>query len=162
MYQGKLQEAVDTYREAIGFNERSPARKPIPDVNFNFGYVLKKVGKAGEAYEQFFQAAEGYRKQLEVNPKKGETHAVLARTLLEMGDFEDAARHFREATVLNPMDPANHFNLIQTLKVQGNIEAAIAAAREAIKIMSENHQGEAGETFQKELESLISRRDNRR
>jgi tetratricopeptide (TPR) repeat protein len=162
LYQGKLLEAAETYREAIAFNEKSPAMKPIPDVNFNFGYVLKKAGKVGEANEQFLQAAEGYRKQLEVNPKDGETHAVLARTLLEVGDFEGATEHYRRAIDLSPTDPANHFNLIKTLKVQGNIEAAIAASREAIKIMSDNHQGEAVEAFQKELESLISRREQQR
>jgi tetratricopeptide (TPR) repeat protein len=61
--QDKLQEAVKEFRKAIRYNDESGSEKNIPDVHFNLGHTLKKLGRTEEANNELNKAKQGYRKK---------------------------------------------------------------------------------------------------
>ncbi len=154
---GKLDEAVETFQKAIDVNSASEFREVIADVHFNLGYVLKRQGKPEESNRELRKAIQGYRKELSENPKSSESHTVLAKALVEIGDYEEATEHFRQAVALGPTDLTKRMNLIKVLEGQGRLSEAIEATHQAIQFMSSDNQRGAVIMLERYLENLRTR-----
>jgi tetratricopeptide (TPR) repeat protein len=154
----KLDEAATTFRKAVRFNDESDFKKDIPDVHFNLGYVLKKLGKLEESRRELARAVEGYRKELRANPNSSETHTVLGRALTENGDYKEATKNFHRAVDLDPANLSRHENLIKVLEVQGRLDEAIKSTQKAIAIMMNNNQQDAADKLRNYLHVLEYRR----
>jgi len=130
--QERIEEAVDTFREAVEADRQASGGEENPDVYFNFGFALKTAGRTGEARTVFGQAVEGYRKELERHPGSVMLNLALGRTLSETGDLEEAARRFREAAAIEPASFPAHAGLLRTLEALGRHSEADKACTEGI------------------------------
>jgi tetratricopeptide (TPR) repeat protein len=157
-HQGKFEEAAETFRRAIEFNADSEFNKAIPDVHFNLGYVLKRLGKPDEATRELQKAIQGYRSELNENPNLAETHTVLGKALVEIGNYKDATEHYQQAIDLDPTNLTKHMNLIRVLEIQGRFDEAIEASRQAAGVMLNHGQKEAAAKLQRHLKTLESRK----
>ena len=155
---GKLDGAVETFRKAIASKPSSESNKIMPEIHFNLGFVLKRLGKAEEAKRELQEAVQGYRQELRENPESAETHVVLAKALAAGGDYGQATRHLYQARDLDPADLSTQIKLIKVLEVQGRFDEAIAASHEAIRFMLNNNQQEAATTVQGYLQTLEASR----
>ena len=151
---GRLDEAAETFRKAIEFNLASESKKDIPDVHFNLGFVLKRLDKNYQAHDELQKAIEGYRSELRKNPNSSETHEVLAKALMESGDYKQATEHFRQTRNLSPTELSKHVNLIRILEMQGRFDEAIDASQRAILFMSKDNQATAVRMLEKYLVNL--------
>ncbi len=118
--QGKTDEAIAHYREALAANPRSPS------AHVNFGTTLSKLGRTDEAIAQ-------YEAALADSPANPAAHNDLARDLLKKGRTDDAIAHYREAIRLRPTYFEAYGRLAATLRgakrldeVAQTWEAAIA------------------------------------
>jgi superkiller protein 3 len=51
------------------------------------------------------EAAQAFKKAIEIDPKYAPAHKELARTLTKLQDFEGAVQHYQEYLKLNPQAP---------------------------------------------------------
>jgi tetratricopeptide (TPR) repeat protein len=118
--QGRVDEAIDNYREAVRINGWTPSR-------LNLGVLLSRKGEHSEAIV-------AYRRALEVNPNNSLMHNNLANALVATGEIEEALDHFRAAVRLNPRYYQAQSNLALNLVRVGRADEAIAAARAALRV----------------------------
>jgi tetratricopeptide (TPR) repeat protein len=152
--QGKLEEAVKSFREALAYNERSKKKDNMANIYCSLGVALQRLGRNEEASREFALAIERYQKQLSEEPNSIKTLIRLGDTLATNSNFAEATSYFQRAVNLDPMILGNHFKLIQSLEFAGQLEQAIEATKNAIKIFSRNNQQEATATLSKYLEQL--------
>ena len=119
--QGKLDEAIKEYREAIRLNPDDPY------VHGNLGIVLSEQGKLDEAIKE-------YREAIRLNPDDPIDHNNLGEVLLNKGQLDEAIKEYREAIRLKPDQAEFHSNLGELLARQGKLAEAIANVREAIRL----------------------------
>jgi tetratricopeptide (TPR) repeat protein len=121
MRQGRFQEAMDHYRQAL--------RTAPDDVD-----SLVSVGNAlfGEGRED--EAADCYRRALKSNPNNPEAHVNLAVILAHRGQVEEAMEHDRKALENNPNHITAHVNLAVALATRGRYEEAIEHYRQALAV----------------------------
>ena len=86
---GRLEEAVDHYRQALLLEPSFAA------AHNNLGNVLRNLGKLGEAVVHWHKA-------LEVRPDYPEPHYNLGKELQKLGRLEEALAHYDVALRLNP------------------------------------------------------------
>jgi tetratricopeptide (TPR) repeat protein len=115
---GELELAEAHYRESL-------AIEPQPAIYNDLGYVLESEGLPHEA-------AEMYRKSLELDPESATAQYNLAASLAKSGEFAEAEPHFRAALAKNPNTQA-YTGLGVVLLRQDRVNEAIASLREAIK-----------------------------
>jgi tetratricopeptide (TPR) repeat protein len=153
--QGKVEEAIVHYREAIAIN-------PYHDsAHCNLGASLATQGKTEEAITHYLVAikinplqyaahsnlgialaAQGKNKEaiahylaaIKINPDYADAHYNLANLLLKQGQIDQAISHYLEAVKLNPDHDNAHYNLADVLVKQGNIDQAIEHFRKAVRI----------------------------
>ena len=119
--EGNISEAAKLYQYFIN--------QGIDDhrVFFNYGIILKNLGK--------FQKAELlYRKAIEINPKYANAHANLGEILKDLGKFQEAEFYTRKAIELNPKFTIAYYNLGNLLKAVGNLKEAELSHLKAIKL----------------------------
>ena len=119
--QGRLDEAEQQYREAIGIDPR------FAEAHNNLGSVLGRQGRSAEAIAEISRA-------LEIAPGLPAAHNNLGIVLAMRGDAEQAARHFAEVLRLTPHDAGAHYNLGVLLARQGRLAEAISHYEEALRI----------------------------
>jgi tetratricopeptide (TPR) repeat protein len=85
---GELELAEAHYRESL-------AIEPQPAIYSDLGFVLERQGLPDEA-------AELYRKSLELDPESASAHYNLAASLARRGELAEAESHFRTALEQNP------------------------------------------------------------
>ncbi len=78
------------------------------------------------------EAAEAYRRVLELDPQHPDAHLNLGRLLHETGDVRQAMRHYRSASEANPTDATAAFNLGVALQDLGRQSEAVEAYTRAI------------------------------
>lgn len=111
--QGRLDEAVAEYREALRL-------KPMyPEAHYNLANLLAQQGHAGEA-------AEHYGAALRMRPDFWEARVNFGVLLLNDGRYDEAVEQFSAALRLNPDDEHARYNLAVTLARQGKMDAAVA------------------------------------
>jgi tetratricopeptide (TPR) repeat protein len=120
MYNGRLDEALVTYREAVRL-------KPDFAVFHNsFGIAFSRKGLPDEAIAEY-QAA------IRLRPGFGEPYTNLGVALQDKGDLDGAIAAHQEA-IRRGADPAlAHYNLGNALKEKGDLDGAVTAYRAAIR-----------------------------
>jgi tetratricopeptide (TPR) repeat protein len=115
---GELELAEVHYRESL-------ALEPQPAIYSDLGFVLERQGLTDEA-------AEMYRKSLELDPGSAAAHYNLAASLARRGEFAAAERHFRAALAQQP-SAQTYTGLGFALWKQGRVDEAIASLHDAIE-----------------------------
>lgn len=115
---GELELAEAHYRESL-------AIEPQPAIYNDLGFVLERQGLPDEA-------AELYRKSLELDPKAASPHYNLGAQLFRRGEYAAAERHFRAALERNPSaETLGGLGLV--LWKQGRVDEAIDSLHAAIE-----------------------------
>jgi predicted O-linked N-acetylglucosamine transferase (SPINDLY family) len=83
---------------------------------------------------RFAEAAEGYRRALQLGPNPAEVHTNLGVALARLGRLEEAAASYRRAVELRPDYAEAHSNLGNALQGQGKLEEAVASYRRALQL----------------------------
>jgi Flp pilus assembly protein TadD len=115
---GELELAEAHYRESL-------AIEPQPAIYNDLGFVLERQGLTEEA-------AELYRKSLELDPEAASPHYNLGAQLFRRGEYAAAERHFRAALELKP-NAQTYGGLGLVLWKQGRVDEAIASLHAAIE-----------------------------
>ena len=94
---GKTAEALAVFDDALA---RFPDKtwQQIPEFYFNYGIVLGRVGRTGEAIEQVKIA-------LQLGPGMPQVHLNLGALYQASGKLEESIAHFREFIRRSPEDP---------------------------------------------------------
>ena len=122
--QGKLEEAIAQYHEAIRLN---------PDLavaHLNLGAALAATGKREEAIIAYKQA-------IALEPTLPEAYYNLANALAQQGSLEEAIAQYHQAIRINPQYAKAYYNLGNVFAQQGMRDAAITQWREAVRIQPE-------------------------
>jgi tetratricopeptide (TPR) repeat protein len=85
--------------------------------------------------ELFSQAAENYRRAIELAPHWTEAHINLGVVLYQMGRIEEARAEFHSAVQLDPLNGISQYNLGCVLEEQGEIAEAIVYLQRAARAM---------------------------
>jgi tetratricopeptide (TPR) repeat protein len=120
---GELEVAEAHYRESL-------AIKPQPAIYNDLGFVLERQGMPEEA-------AEAFRKALELDPESASAQYNLGASLVRSGEFAKAESHLRAALAKNP-NTQTYTALGIALWQQGRVDEAIANLRAAIKADPKN------------------------
>jgi tetratricopeptide (TPR) repeat protein len=80
------------------------------------------------------QAAESFRRALELRPDFAEAHGNLGNALVDLGQLEDAVYHYRRMLDLRPDIPEAHNNLGNALLSLRRFEEAAASYRRALAL----------------------------
>lgn len=107
---GELEVAEAHYRESL-------AIKPQPEIYNDLGFVLDREGMSEEA-------AEAYRKALELDPGSASANYNLGASLARDGEFARAESHLRAAITADPKNAAAHQVLAQVLERLGRTDEA--------------------------------------
>ena len=119
--QGKLAEAVASYRRALALDPASAEAHAY-------------LGSALASQSQWDEAITHFEIALKVRPENAELHDWLGMALREKGRPDEALAHFREAVRLAPGLAMAHFNLGRALKQQGKLDEAVTHYRRALAI----------------------------
>ena len=119
--QGKLDEEVAAYREAIRIKPN------FVEAHFNLGIALKDQDKLDEAVA-------AYRQAIRIKPDFADAHSNLGMALKDQGKLDEAVAAYRQAIRIKPDFAEAHSNLGIALNDQGKLEEAVAAHRQAIRI----------------------------
>lgn len=118
--QGKLDQAMEHYREAVRI---APG---YADSYSNMGVALAASDKLDEAVKYLDEA-------VRIKPDYASAHYNLGRILSVQGKLDEAIPHYREAVRFDPT--AKHLgSLGLVLAAQGKIDEAILCYREALRI----------------------------
>ena len=120
MNQGKLDEAVAQYREAMRL------KSDDAEAHYNLGNALRDHGKHDEAIAE-------YREAIRLKPNDADAHNSLGYTLSDQGKHDEAADEFRAAIRLKPDYAEVHYNLGNTLRDQGKPAEAADEYHAAIR-----------------------------
>ncbi len=153
--QGKLDEAMQCYREAIRLAP-NPARGHLNRGNVlllqgdldgaldafrtalelqpDYAGAYYNIGNALLGNRQFDAAVASYRKALAINPDYAEVHCSLGVALKELGQMDEAVACFRRALKFDPNLAEAHINLGNAQKEFGQLEMAVESYRNAIEI----------------------------
>jgi tetratricopeptide (TPR) repeat protein len=119
--QGKLDEAIGEYQEAIRLNP------DYANAHNNLGIALARKGQTDEAIGQ-------YREALRLNPDHADAHNGLGIALDKRGQIDEAIRQLQQAIRLNPDHVDAHYNLGVAFYQQGRTAEAIRQFQEVIRL----------------------------
>lgn len=151
---GRLNEAVETFRKAIEYDEQTRAKQELGTIHHSLAVVLKKLGQTEEAKKHFSKAVEELRRALEEKPRSFKLYTHLGNSLAAMGDFRSASEAFKRALDLNRADMATYYNLTKALEFQGRYDEAIEVLGKGIEFMSDDGQIENAAKIRQYLELL--------
>ena len=109
--EGRLEEAADTYREAMLRDG------PQSEACFNLGNVLYRMGKKEPSLERYFQA-------VELNPEYLEAWNNLGNVHGDLGNWDWALRSYQKALELAPHYADAHYNMAEALFALGRVTEA--------------------------------------
>src|ERR1051326_8046540 len=120
---GKLEEAAREYELATA-NERDPETQARGENNL--GYCLTGLPRSLEAERHF-------RRAIELDPYKFNSHYGLGHLLLERGRLAEAAMHLTQAAAILPTD-LDYFDLGRALEGQKKLSEAERAYQTALRL----------------------------
>ncbi len=153
--QGRLEEAISHYREAIRL------RPHYPEARASLGAALLRLGRTDEAIRQLSETIRMSPMHLEahidlgiaydtldkedeaiaplleaikIEPNSANAHYNLGRVYTKAGRIVEAVTQFSLATRLQPDNSEAHYNLGVTLAAKGDMDAAVAEFIKAIQI----------------------------
>jgi tetratricopeptide (TPR) repeat protein len=153
MDQGKLDEAIRQYQEAVRL------KPDHANAHNNLGAALDEKGQTDEAIRQFQEA-------IRLKPDHAEAHNNLGIALGKKGQTDEAIRQFQEAVRLEPDYADAHYDLSVALGRKGQTDEAIRQLEEALRLKpdyAEAHnnlgtafyqQGRTGEAIRQFQEAL--------
>jgi tetratricopeptide (TPR) repeat protein len=118
-----LHRAIKCYEEALSFY--TPETVPLDYANTQY-----RLGTVYYELEQLEQAAEAYRRAVEITPENGSAQTALSSVLRKLGHEEEAAIHLARARELLPDD--DHYNHACLEAIGGNADAALDHLEKAI------------------------------
>lgn len=119
--QGKLDEAIAHFTEAVAINPR------YVEAYNNLGNAYLQQGKLDHAVRTYSAA-------LRIAPKYPRAHNNLGNALLQQGKVDEAIRSYREALRLDPNYAKAHNNLATALLRQGKTNEALDHYLRAVRI----------------------------
>lgn len=119
--QGKIEEAIAHYREAIRIKPN------YLDAHYNLGVNLTKQGRYEEAMDHYMEA-------LRIAPDDAETHNKVGILFTREGKHHEALGHFTEALRLKPGFAAARYNFGLALAEQGEYQEAVPHFAEALRL----------------------------
>jgi len=124
--QGKLDDAIREYREALRL------RPNFPGAHVEIGIALKGKGDSdGELAE--------YRAAVRLDPDNADAHRFIAMSLFERNaDLDTAIAESRITVRLDPTDAYVHALLARMLEKKGDKGGAIAEYRESLRVEPQN------------------------
>jgi len=118
---GNLAAVIDLIDQVIGLDT------PEAGYQSNLGIILHALDRTEEA-------AQCYRRAIEIKPNFSEAYFNLGTLLQAMGKSEEAVRFYQHAIELNPEFAAAQNNLGMLLMELGNIDKGIVCFRKAVEI----------------------------
>ena len=119
--QGKLNEAIPHYREAIRLKD------DFVGAHYNLGLALATQGKLDEAIAHF-------REAIRLDEEHSDAHCNLGNALADQGKLDEAIAHYREAIRLKDDYSEAHNNLGVTLAQTGRLEEALQHLHRALEL----------------------------
>jgi len=170
LQQGKLQEAIASYCDAIKlnptnswfhhqmaealaklgqFDQAVTAYRDAIELNPDFSWSYHHLGDALTQQQQWEESAEAFRKAIELNPEHYGSYVGLGKSLAKLGQLDEAIAAYRRAQELNPDADWINFALAEVLeqKKQSDLALAIANYQRAIELNPDDIQ-----TYHKLLE----------
>jgi tetratricopeptide (TPR) repeat protein len=123
---GDFQRASEHFQAAVALDP-----KHIPDAYYNFGVLLMKRSELAEA-------AECFRKALQLEPEYADAHNDLGYLLERQGKLAEAADEYRKAIQEKPDFRQAHFNLGRILVNQQQYPEAIQELQLTLSPVDEN------------------------
>lgn len=123
---GDFQRASKHFQDAVALDP-----KHIPDAYYNFGVLLVKRGELAEA-------AECFRKAIQLEPDYADAHNDLGYLLERQGKLAEAADEYRKAVEGKPDFRQAHFNLGRILVNQRQYPEAIQELQQTLTPVDEN------------------------
>jgi protein O-GlcNAc transferase len=118
--QGKLEEAAQTYRQAIAIDPN------CAEAYNNLGSTLDSQGK-------FKDAIAFYEKAISIQPDSAGVYNNLGNTYQEQNELELAIAAYANAIAINPNLAEAHYNLGNIFHSQGKLEAAIESYQQTLR-----------------------------
>ncbi|NJK48954.1 tetratricopeptide repeat protein [Candidatus Gracilibacteria bacterium] len=129
--QGKLEEAAQTYRQAIALDSN------CAEAYNNLGSTLDSQGK-------FKDAIAAYEKAIAINPNSAGVYNNLGNALQEQNELEKAIAAYEKAIAINPDLAEAHYNLGNIFHSQGKLEAAIESYQQTLRCNPDFEQARFG------------------
>jgi protein O-GlcNAc transferase len=129
--QGKLEEAISFYREALDLNPNHA------QVYNNLGNIFQQKGELNKAIEYYHQA-------LKIKPNYALVHNNLGNAIKAQGNLDKAIECYQKALEILPSAAEIHYNLGAALNEQGKLEAAVQSFEEALEIRPDYPQAKFG------------------
>lgn len=108
--QGRLDEAVAAFRQALGANPR------FAQAHYNLANTLKALDRLEESVSAYLEA-------IRLSPGYADAHANLGNAFQALGRFQDALVRYREAQRLHPNHANAQFSEALVLLLTGAFEA---------------------------------------
>jgi protein O-GlcNAc transferase len=119
--QGKLEEAIQSYQQALSLNPN------YAQAHNNLGNIFQEQGKLEEALQSYQQA-------LSLNPDFVQAHNNLGNALRQQGKLEEALQSYQQALKINPDFVQTHNNLSDIFRQQGKLEEAVQSYQQVIRL----------------------------
>ncbi len=100
--------------------------------------IHRSLGQAHAAFEQWAEAADAYRRALELGQRGADIFAEMGLALHGLEDFDGALACFHESLALDPANADVYNNLAVTLNRKHDYEAAASAYESALKLDPKN------------------------
>ena len=123
---GDFRRASEHFQDAVALDP-----KHVPDAYYNFGVLLMKRGELSEA-------AECFRKALQLEPDYADAHNDLGYLLERQGKLAEATDEYRKAVQEKPDFRQAHFNLGRILVNQRQYPEAIQELQQTLTPVDEN------------------------
>jgi tetratricopeptide (TPR) repeat protein len=122
--EGKLDEAIEAYREAVTMSPEHWA------YHFNLGLALKKAGRSEDAMAAFGKA-------VELNPESFFCNKEYGEALAKAQRFDEARPYYDKAVGIDDEDADTNYNYGLVLLKQGESEPALQAFRKTVALQED-------------------------
>ncbi|MFA5252335.1 MAG: fused MFS/spermidine synthase [Phycisphaerae bacterium] len=143
LQQNRLNEAVQTFQQAIQCNEKAEVKIDVAGIHLDLAFLLKDLKQPEQSRVHLGKAIEGFRKILTKDPKSAQTLSRLGVALSEAGQFNEATEYLRQAADMNSLEVETHLALANALLMQQRYDEAVAALKKAIGSFSSTGDKEA-------------------
>lgn len=126
-YVKRFKDAAKTLEKAVGLSPNQEA------VVGNLAEAYLYAGEKQQAQDAFNRAIGLAYKQLQVNPRDGDTMADLSIYYASQGQFPLALQFIHNARSIDPANPSYAYNEAAVEALQGQPEKAMASLREAFQ-----------------------------
>ena len=86
--------------------------------------VVEALGRIHEDREEWSQAIEQYRRQLELSPTDLDAQVAIGRCQRQLGELDAAEASIKKALVVTPGDPEPNYELALVLEARGSLDEA--------------------------------------